>query len=205
VTVAVTAAKDGYTDVVATSGATSAVAPGTFTATSPASLRGTARPGQTLTHVPARVTPEGTVAVQWYRGDLPVPGATASTYTLGAEDLGERITATMTVSRPGYTPLELRTPRTALVKTPAALTVRTEQRRHGLGLTASVTAPDLAAVSGVLQVTFRGEVIKTKRVRAGVATVLLRDLPAGTRTLKVRFVSTPSVRGATWKDSVRVR
>jgi surface antigen len=205
VTVAVTAAKDGYTDVVAISGSASPVAPGAFTATSPATLRGTARPGQTLTLDPARFTPEGTVAVQWYRGEVPVPGATTPTYAVGAEDLGERITATMSVTRPGYTPLELRTPRSARVKTPAALTVRTEQRRHGLGLSASVTAPDLAAVSGVLRVTFRGEVIKTKRVRAGVATVLLRDLPAGSRTLKVRFVSTPSVRGVTWKDSVRVR
>ena len=205
VTVAVTAAKEGYTDVSAMSSATSFVAPGTFTATSTATVRGTARLGETLTFVPAAYGPVGDVAVQWYRGEVPVPGATAATYDVGRDDLGERLSATMTLTRPGYTPLEVRAPRTARVKAESTLAVTTQQRRHGLGLTASVVAPGVDTVGGVLRVTFRGEVIKTKRVRDGQATVLLKGLPAGSRKLKVRFVSTLTVRGSTWKDRVRVR
>jgi surface antigen len=203
--VAVTASKEGYTDVSAASAATPAVAPGTFSATSPATVRGTARPGETLTLKAARYTPAGDVAVQWYRGTVAVPSATSTTYDVGAADLGERITATMTLSRPGYTPLELRTPRSARVKTSSSLEVRTQQRRHGLGLRVAVSAPFVDDVAGVMRVTFRGEVIKTKRVRAGHASVLLKGLPAGVRKLKVRYVSTLSVRGSTWKERVRVR
>ncbi|MGN6576074.1 MAG: CHAP domain-containing protein [Nocardioides sp.] len=205
VTVAVTASKEGYTDVSALSGATAPVAPGTFSATSPATVRGTARPGQTLTFTPARYTPAGNVAVQWYRGALAVPGATASTYDVSNEDLGERVTATMTITRPGYTPLELRAPWSARVKADSTIAVKPEQRRHGLGLAVTVAAPGVADVAGVMRVTFRGEVIKTKRVRDGHATVLLKGLPAGSRKVKVRFVSTLSVRGSTWKERVRVR
>ncbi len=205
VTVTVTAAKEGYTDVSATSAATSVVAPGTLTATSAATVRGSARPGQTLTFVPATYEPAGDVAVQWYRGLLPVPGATATTYDVGPDDLGERLTATMTVTRPGYTPLDVRAARTGRVKAQSSLAVATEQRRHGLGVSVSVAAPGVDTVAGVLRVSFRGEVIKTKRVRAGHATVLLKGLPAGSRKLKVRFVSTLTVRGSTWKDRVRVR
>jgi surface antigen len=205
VTVAVTASKEGYTDVASTSGATAPVAPGTFSATSPATVRGTARPGETLELKAARYSPTGDVAVQWYRGALAVPGATSTTYDIGPADLGERITATMTLTRPGYTPLELRAPWSARVKASSSIEVRTQQRRHGLGLDVAVAAPGLDDVAGVMRVTFRGEVIKTKRVRAGHASVLLKGLPAGVRKIKVRYVSTSIVRGSTWKERVRVR
>jgi hypothetical protein len=44
-----------------------------------------------------------TVAVQWLRGATAVPGATGPTYLLGSADIGQRITARLTLTKPGFT------------------------------------------------------------------------------------------------------
>lgn len=204
-TVTVTATKEGYNPVASTSLPTGAVAPGTFTVSTPPTVTGTPRLGETLRADAPGFTPTGDVGVQWYRGGTPVPGATSTTYAVTAADLGERLSARMTLSRPGYTTREVSSSRTARVKTPATLDVRTHNREHRLRLRALVDAPGVDDVAGMLRITFRGEVVKQVPVRAGTATTVLRGLPPGARKLKVRFVSTRSIRGATWRDTVRVR
>jgi hypothetical protein len=48
------------------------------------------------------VTGSVTVAHQWYRAGVAIPGATASTYLLAAADLGKPITVTVAASLTGY-------------------------------------------------------------------------------------------------------
>jgi hypothetical protein len=204
-TVTVTAAKDGYNQVASVSAPTAAVVPGAFTVTTPATVSGTPRLEETLRFTAAGYSPTGNVAVQWYRGSAPVPGATLTTYDVTAADLGERLTARMTLTRPGYATREVRANRTARVKTPALLDVRTRARHHRLHVRALVSARGVEDVSGVLRITFRRQVLQEVAVSGGIARTVLRGLPPGMRKLKIRFVSTPSIRGATWRDVVQVR
>lgn len=62
------------------------------------SITGTATSGSTLTANPGtwtgRETP--TLSYKWNRAGTPVDGATATTYVLGAEDVGSAMTVTVT-------------------------------------------------------------------------------------------------------------
>ena len=66
-------------------------------------IEGPAKFGTTLTAKPGAWGPEGVeLAYQWWRYDEPIPGATASSYTLVAADRGARITVAVTGSAGGY-------------------------------------------------------------------------------------------------------
>jgi len=62
--------------------------PVTYTITGSVEVSGEAKFGQTLT---ATYTGSETVSYQWYRGEDAITGATSSTYTLAADDVGETI------------------------------------------------------------------------------------------------------------------
>ena len=112
--VAVTAHKSGYNDATVTSNATAAVtapsqAPAIANTSQPAVV-GLPRVGQELTaYAGTWYTQTGapTTAVQWLRNGVPVPGATGATYTLGADDLGARVSLRVIASRDGYAPAML--------------------------------------------------------------------------------------------------
>ncbi len=103
VAVTVTASKTGYPAVAATSLPTGPVKPGTFAATTAPSLTGSAQYGQSLTLRPGAFTGSPNVAIQWVRDAAAVPGATGPTYQLGSADIGARITARLTLTKPGFT------------------------------------------------------------------------------------------------------
>jgi hypothetical protein len=66
-------------------------------------VSGTFAVGQTLTAQPGASTPTSTSkAYQWYRGSTEIPGATASTYTLTAADVGYQVKVKVTASASGY-------------------------------------------------------------------------------------------------------
>lgn len=115
-TVSVTGTKPGYSPATKTS-ATTAVVTDTsvITGTTP-TITGTPTVGQKLTAVPGTWTPAPvTLAYQWLRNGSAISGATASTYTLVAADLGGTISVKVTGTKTGYT---------AVSKTSAAVTVK---------------------------------------------------------------------------------
>jgi surface antigen len=92
----------GYTDAVATSSATDAVAPGTFLNSREPAVLGTAQVGVQLRADHGAWSPKATIAYQWVVNGLPVLGEVARTFTPRPQDLGKPIAVEVTASRPGY-------------------------------------------------------------------------------------------------------
>jgi surface antigen len=107
--VRVTAFRAGYRYHPATSVPTPPVAPGTLPTSVAPVVRGTATPGHTL-RVTTRHLRGAQVSVSWWRDGVPARGGGGSTYALRAADVGSRLSAHVTVSRPGYRPVTRTTP-----------------------------------------------------------------------------------------------
>ncbi|AWF99561.1 carboxypeptidase regulatory-like domain-containing protein [Clavibacter michiganensis] len=108
ITLTVTANKSGYTSLAKSSAATATVAaapsPVAFTTIPTPTITGTPKVGTPLTAAPGTWAPVPTTfAYRWFVANVAVTGATGSTYTPVAADVGKRITVTVTGSRSGYT------------------------------------------------------------------------------------------------------
>ncbi len=108
ITLTVTANKSGYTSLAKSSAATATVAaapsPVAFTTVPTPTITGTPKVGTPLTAATGTWAPVPTTfAYRWFVANVAVTGATASTYTPAAADVGKRITVTVTGSRSGYT------------------------------------------------------------------------------------------------------
>jgi serine protease len=115
ISVAVTGSKKGYAPATKRSAATAKVAPATLTSPVP-TITGTTTVGNTLTAVPGTWAPAPVdLAYQWNRGNTAIPGATAKTYKLTAEDSGQTISVAVTGTKNGYAPATRRSAATAKV------------------------------------------------------------------------------------------
>jgi hypothetical protein len=102
VTVTVTAKRSGYTTASRTS-ATKKIAGFSFTAAPTPTISGTARVGYTLTATAGTWSPRpASLAYQWKRNGLAIPGATGAQYKLVRADAGTSITVTTTAKKTGY-------------------------------------------------------------------------------------------------------
>jgi len=101
ISVKVTASLAGYDPVTATSESTYCVL-GVLTPDAP-SISGVAQVGQPLTANSGNWDPSGAdFTYQWNADDTPISGATGTTFTPTAADLGQTITVTVTGTLPGY-------------------------------------------------------------------------------------------------------
>ncbi len=199
--VTVTASKEGYADVPAGSLPTLAVTPGTFTVTSPAAVGfpgpgKRVQPGQTLSADPGAFAPaDGVVAVQWLRGGVPIEGATDTTYTATADDLGQRLSADVTLTKPGYTTVERRTGASWVVKTPATLTTKLRSPRKGrMRMFVRVDTPDVRPVTGTVIVRSHGRVLAELTLHgSGWASKVLTGLPHGHYRVGFHYQGTATV------------
>ncbi|MGN6130434.1 MAG: CHAP domain-containing protein [Nocardioidaceae bacterium] len=212
VSVTVTATKAGYTDVPAASVPTVAVAPGTFAAPARPALRlpGVSRrvqPGQTLSLGPDPVTPgDGTVAVQWLRGGVPIDGATGTEYTATADDLGQRLSAEVTLSKPGYTTRVRRTVSSWAVRTPATLTTKlTNPHKGRMRMFVRVDTPDVRPVTGTVTVRSRGRVLAELALHGrGWDSTVLKKVAPGSYRVVFRYPATQTVMRGVAVAHVRV-
>lgn len=101
ITVTVTGTKVGYATVSKTSVAPLPVGPGKLVGPAPR-ISGVARVGQQLVAVPGLWTPGAALAFQWFRGAIPVSGATSAAYVLTGADRTYRMTVTVTATQAGY-------------------------------------------------------------------------------------------------------
>ncbi|CAN7460242.1 carboxypeptidase regulatory-like domain-containing protein [Terrabacter sp. LjRoot27] len=91
------------------------VTAGTLTAATP-TVTGTARVGTALTAAPGTWGPAPvSLAYQWLAGGVAVSGATASTFTPTATELGKTVTVRVTGSKAGYTSVSRTSAATAAV------------------------------------------------------------------------------------------
>ena len=200
VAVRVTAHKAGSRWVARRTAATSAVAPGTLVPAGTPAVAGTPVLGQVLTLDPGAWTPVGDVAVQWLRDGVPVPGATGTTYRLDVPDVAARMSATTTVTRPGYTTATASAAPTAVVQSPADVSVAVRRVRRSTYLDVAVTATGVASVTGQVDVLRAGQVIGQAVLRGGVAHVALPTIRPGSRLFRIRYAGSPTVLG---RDVVR--
>ncbi|QWT24834.1 hypothetical protein KPL76_05590 [Subtercola sp. PAMC28395] len=102
ITVSVTGSKAGYGTVTTTSAATSAIL-SALTATPVPTIAGTPAVGKVLTATAGTWSPAPvTLAYQWSRAGVVIPGATAATYTPVAADLGKTLTVSVTGSKTAF-------------------------------------------------------------------------------------------------------
>ena len=79
------------------------IGPGTFPLVATPIIKGTPKPGSTLTvHVGGWQPTPSAFAYQWYRSGVRIPGATAKSYKLTASDAGKTIMVKATGSRTGF-------------------------------------------------------------------------------------------------------
>jgi hypothetical protein len=75
------------------------------TLTTPPAVTGTPKVGETVTvSAPTWSLPTVVNTYQWQRNGTAIPGATATTYAVTAEDVGAALTAKVTGTKTGYTP-----------------------------------------------------------------------------------------------------
>jgi chondroitin AC lyase len=189
--VRVTGSRAGYATTSRTSDAQK-VAAGTLTSKTP-TISGAAKVGVTLTAKPGTWTAGTSMKYQWSVGGRAVTGATKSTYTPKAADLGKTVKVTVTGSKAGYTSVS----KTSAVKKVAAGTLTSskpkikgtaEVGKKLTAITGGWTAGTKVtyqwyvsgkAVKGATKSTYtvrsadrgRSVVVKTKGVKAGYATV----------------------------------
>jgi hypothetical protein len=100
--VKVKAVRGGFTSVTKTS-ASKLVQVGVFTTTTKPKITGTAKVGKVLTATVTGWSSSPQFAYQWKLNDVVIVGAIDKTYTVASEDLGGRLSVTVTGARPGFT------------------------------------------------------------------------------------------------------
>ncbi|WP_148572492.1 CHAP domain-containing protein [Nocardioides caldifontis] len=209
VTVQVTARKDGFEPVTATSRPTGAVQPGTLAVAPPALADsdgdGKPTPGETLTVTPGTVPGASAPKVVWLRGTTPVAGATATKYAVTAADLGQPLTVRLVWSRPGYkeTTVEASTGRP--VKAVPTVGVAAAPGKRTLGLTVSVTAAGVTTLPGRVRVVSGGKVLGKARAATGKVVLQLTGLAPGTRTYRIVYTGGRDVRRTVVRHQLTVR
>jgi surface antigen len=199
------ATKDGYKRAAMRAVPTEPVTAGTMSLTSSPRISGGSRPGETLTLAHGLTRPrDAQVSVQWLRDDVPIAGATRSTYTLTKGDLGHRITAQVSAKRKGYRNLVAKAPLTAKVRALPRLSTVTSTSGRKLRMTVEVTARDVSSVTGIVGVAGHGKMLKTISVKNGVGRATMR-LPTGRSRLRIHFRRTDTVDKLTVWRAVRIR
>jgi surface antigen len=111
----VTASKSGMQATTVKTSKTAPVAPGVFNASSAPTVSGTPRIGLSLSATTGTWTPAGTYAYKWFADHKPIKGATASTFSPAAAQLGKVISVRVTASAAGYTTQQATSADTAAV------------------------------------------------------------------------------------------
>ncbi|HET7734401.1 MAG TPA: CHAP domain-containing protein [Nocardioidaceae bacterium] len=201
ITVTATARRPGFEPLRLTTAVPTPVAPGTLT-TTPSTLTGTPRLGETLKVKLGTAAPTATKTVTWLRSGVPIEGAGGSTYTLTAADLGQRISPQVTHERPGYTTVVDPTSATELVRsvTTMKLEVVPGGKRGRAKVAASFAAPGVAPVTGTAYIRSGGTLLAEVALVDGVARKTVRGLDAGKHRIKVVYKGSPST---TWVKAVQ--
>ncbi|MEO8094227.1 MAG: hypothetical protein ABI632_04745, partial [Pseudolysinimonas sp.] len=102
VSVKVTARATGYTSASIVVLSDTATTFGSFATPPTPSIVGIEQTGHKLTAVPGTWTPKATFTYQWYRGAVPIPGATSSTLTLPSDAMSTTWMVRVVGRAPGY-------------------------------------------------------------------------------------------------------
>ncbi|MFJ9313990.1 CHAP domain-containing protein [Pimelobacter simplex] len=205
ISVKVVAKQAGYANMVSPGYDVGQVLAGVIQPTTPAAVAGRPALGQVLTVTPATLTPTGTtVGYQWVRDGVPIPGATGTTYRLTAADVGRRVTAEMTATRPQYLPFHVMLPASTPVTSPAIFRLKTRSERGRAIVRVRVLAAGVSPVPGQVLIKVGRWSQTVKLDTKGVARVVVA-LPKGAKAVRVRYLGSTVVPAARTTGSVTVR
>ena len=161
--------------------------------TRPATLSGgPMRYGRTLTVHPGTVTPADlTPQITWLRDGVQIPGATDTSYRLGADDVAHHVRVRVTWARPGYTTVTEERGRAAQVQAwarirfwrPAVRTVRVH-----------VAAMGRTHPVGTVRLSNRAGHVLERPLVDGVATFQARWIYSGHRRFTAEYLGSWAVR-----------
>lgn len=186
-TVSVTATHGAYRTLTATSAGTARVTAAPIVVEEEPVLEGEPLLGETLRLATVgTASPEATRTLQWLRDGQPVRGATTRRYELTPRDLGSSITARVTWTREGYRPAVEEVPTTTVVRSVPTVEHEVVSGTGKFVVTATVLAPGVDVVPGVLRVARRGEVLAERPVAEdGTVRLVVRDQRAGERDYRI--------------------
>lgn len=199
------ARRDGYVNDPIRSEPVGPVAVGEITVDQPYAVSGRTRVGEQLRVEPGVVTPaDATVAYQWLRDGVEIPGATGSTYDVTADDLGAHLKVRVSLSRRNYLPRTEHVVLDGTVTTRPTIGVHTTPKVHKAVVRVGVTAPGVDPVDGQVVVVL-GKQQQTVDLADGRARVVFDGVAAGNRNVWVRYPGTDLVEAARQQASVRVQ
>lgn len=184
-TIQVTARRNGFAPG-STTTSTAPVARGTFIATAPPTIEGSAEVDQMLSLRAGTWSPEPAAStVQWYADGAEVPGAVGTTFLVGQEQVDKRITASVSATARGYRKAAATTVATApvIAGTIAVAKPLAVRGRPRYGTTMSVRPATLQPADATISYTWmrNGEPMRT----ATGPTYTVRGNDIG-RTISVR-------------------
>ena len=204
ITARVTARKDGYQSSTLTSPRTARVASGRFRITDPFTLQGKPKLGGRLEVEPGTFRPAGaTMTYAWLRDGRAISGATGTSYVPGLRDVGHRLSVRVHLSHEGYRDRVVSVGTGGRVMTRPTLSVWTRGRPGRAIVQLKVTAPGVDTPGGRVTVEI-GDHRARGRLEDGLLRVVIGDLGAGVRTVRVRYAGTDVVRPGKLVTTVRV-
>ncbi len=166
--------------------------------------------GRTLTATPGGWD-QGNLdhAYQWLRDGVPVAGATSSSYVLGADDVGRRMSVQVAASRAGGAAGVAQSAGTdAVAKAASRAKVKLDRTPSAGDRTKVVvtvrTVPASVDATGRVVVRVDGKVVRKVRLDDGKA-VLRLAFGVGKHTLKVTYAGSSSVAASSVRKKLRVR
>jgi hypothetical protein len=138
---------------------------------------------------------------QWLRNGAPIPGATGHRYRATPADVGATLSVRVTASAPFTSPSTVTSPEVGPIRWHTRLdaTARTGRKKATVRFVVTSHGP---GPRGTVQLSLRGKVVKTARVRHGRAVMTLRHQPQRKVRYDVLFIGDSTVYGA--RDAVWV-
>lgn len=205
VTAAVTVRATGYKPRKVSSAETAPVIAGTIAITSPFTVAGRMRAGDTLSVVPGTYEPaDAAVTYTWLRDGTPIRGAAGTTYLLRPWDVGSRITVRVDLARTSYRSTSQVTSALGRVQTKPTLKVISASTSRRAVVIVKVAAPGASSPRGNVTVSIGAKKV-TGKVVDGRFRAVLDGLKPGWHKVRVRYTGTTLVLPAAGSDRLFVK
>lgn len=196
------ASRTGYDDLRASSTPTAKVGPEKLSVTKEPALVGNPHVGKAYTVIAGAVTPAATTSYQWRANGIAIAGATRATYTPTIADAGQRLSLTVSYTRPGYTTIVRELTTKQPVRVIGWIYVRSTARKT---VTVNVVAEGIPAVKGQVTLVARNGARRTLTLENGTATFATDWIYTGERTYTVEYAGSPRVEARTRTVTIQVR
>lgn len=205
--VRVTASQPGFTSASARSASTPPVATGRLRVTTAPTISGSPVVGSVLTVQPGSTSPAGaSVRYQWRRDGRALSGATGSTRKVSVNDLGHRLSVTVTYKAAGFSAQSVDTAALRSARaTPKVSVAATSPSTGTASFRIRISSASVASPGGRVTVRDAQGRTRTVRVVRGRSTVELTKQPAGRQTYQITYRGTSVLLSVTRDKSVTVR